>query len=330
MANSTQAPVFLDNPIILDVSSSYGAILIGIFFSSALYGVSSLQSFIYSMNCDSDSVYLKYSVLILWIADTVNQLLLYAGAWPVLVKQYGRIAGLSAVQPAIMHHVWVSHIVIFTVQMYLARRIYVFGQASARSLKSLITVFVVLIICLASFELIGVTVYEIRGYGKSLAVLSSRLEISINMALRITAATVDVSLACGMTYLLRKTSPEFQRSKKLLQRLLIIVVGSGSATALSAVLVLITVARFPNDLWYCIFDFPLVSIYLNTLLVNLNSRNYVRNGGGINTFSNIDSTGQQNSTLVLRGMGTQGSDRLIKVQQETDIKVDEVTTYGRA
>jgi len=177
---------------------------------------------------------------------------------------------------------------------------------------------------------VGVTVYEIRGYGKSLAVLSSHVEISINMALRATAAGVDVSLAIGMMYLLRKTSPEFQRSKKLLQRLLVIVVGSGSLTALSAVLVLITVAKFPNALWYCIFDFPLCSIYLNTLLVNLNSRNYVRNGGGINTFSNIDSTGAQNSTLVLRGMGSQGTNRPIKIQQETDIKVDEGSTYRRA
>ena len=48
MSNSTQ---MLDNPIILDIAPSYGAILIGIFFSSILYGVSSLQAYVHNIEC---------------------------------------------------------------------------------------------------------------------------------------------------------------------------------------------------------------------------------------------------------------------------------------
>jgi hypothetical protein len=95
------------------------------------------------------------------------------------------------------------------------------------------------------------------------------------------------------------------------------------------------------------FDFPLCSIYFNTLLVNLNLRNFVRNGAGINTFSNVELSSAQNSTVVLRGMGSQVKNTIIlaltievhdcqvsnthiKVQRETDRKVDQVTTYNRA
>jgi hypothetical protein len=43
MSNSTQ---MLDNPIILDIAPSYGAMLVGIFFASILYGISSLQAYV--------------------------------------------------------------------------------------------------------------------------------------------------------------------------------------------------------------------------------------------------------------------------------------------
>jgi hypothetical protein len=35
---------------------------------------------------------------------------------------------------------------------------------------------------------------------------------------------------------------------------------------------------YPDDQWYTMFDFPLCSLYLSTLLANLNAREYARAG----------------------------------------------------
>jgi len=265
---------------------------------------------------------------VLWAADTANQLTLIVGAWPVFIKQYGRIAGLSAIQPPLLHHVWVSHIVIASVQLYFARRIYIFGQAgkSTHSLRSFVAIFTGLVISLILLELSVVVVYLVKGIGKPLAVLGAATEINVGTVLRASAVAIDVLLAGGMMYLLKRTSPHFSGSKKIIQRLLIITVGSGTLTAVCAAFLVMLVRAYPSDLHYCILEFPICSLYFSTLLVNLNAREFVKKGTNYTeTGSNIANT----STLVIRGISrNQDSDVFVQVNRETDIKMDELNSFG--
>ncbi|KAG1751532.1 uncharacterized protein EDB91DRAFT_1078297 [Suillus paluster] len=75
-------------------------------------------------------------------------------------------------------------------------------------------------------------------------------------------------------------------TSEMIQRMIIFSVLSGIWTALFALLDMITYLGFPNTAVYVVFDLPLCSLYCNTLLASLNSRDsciatgrYI-NGGG--------------------------------------------------
>ncbi|KJA22863.1 hypothetical protein HYPSUDRAFT_201929 [Hypholoma sublateritium FD-334 SS-4] len=278
MSNAT-API-VENPIIVDLSTTYGGVLVGISLSSIIYGISCLQTFIYSMHCDTDSKYMKLLIAVLWLADTANQLTLIIGAWPVLIRQYGRIAGLSVIQPPLLVR-------------NFCRALYTVIHSNGAQFPSA--------------PRLGI-VYLVKGIGKPLAVLGAPTEINVGTVLRASAVAIDVFLAGGMMYLLKRTSPHFTGSKKIIQRLLIITVGSGTLTAICAAFIVMLVRA--------------------TLLVNLNSRNYVKNGGN---YAESGSDVHNTSTLVIRGISrSQSSDVFVQVDRETSIKMDELDSFGSA
>ncbi|KAF5388332.1 hypothetical protein D9615_000801 [Tricholomella constricta] len=83
-----------------NIMTSYGYSLLGSFFSSAIWGASSLQVFIYFMNsADSDPTAVNVLIACLWVLDTVNEILVLKSNWPVLILNYGKLAGLLEIQP---------------------------------------------------------------------------------------------------------------------------------------------------------------------------------------------------------------------------------------
>ncbi|KAJ6535179.1 hypothetical protein B0H10DRAFT_2145082 [Mycena sp. CBHHK59/15] len=82
-----------------------------------------------------------------------------------------------------------------------------------------------------------------------------------------------------MIYLLLRpgTENQFANTQKVVVRLLILTVNSGAWTAVLAVLDLICIVAFPTDFTFLIFELPLCSLYLSTLLANLNARKFINN-----------------------------------------------------
>ncbi|KAK0431452.1 hypothetical protein EV421DRAFT_1853569 [Armillaria borealis] len=128
MANTTTSNwiVPTENPIVLDLTSTYGSLLVGSWLACAMWGVSSLQVFIYYMNSGNvDPLFLRILIGALWVFDTTNGILILKGQWNVLIHQYGSIEGLQEAPLELMHHIWVETIVIVIVQLYFIRRIYI-------------------------------------------------------------------------------------------------------------------------------------------------------------------------------------------------------------
>ncbi|KAF5388330.1 hypothetical protein D9615_000803 [Tricholomella constricta] len=135
----------------INIMSSYGYSLLGSFFLSALWGASTLQVFIYFMNsADSDPTAVNVLIACLWVLDTVNEILVLKSNWPVLILNYGKLAGLAEIQPELMHHIWVQSIVVFVVQMYFIRRIYTFGKLTFPGKSMAITMFAIPLALLAT------------------------------------------------------------------------------------------------------------------------------------------------------------------------------------
>jgi len=287
-----------------------------------------MQTFLYFFHYESDPGLLKLLVGGLWVTDTANEILILKSNWRILISEYGRISNLKVSQPELMQHTWVEAIVIFAVQLYFIRRIWLFSSKKRWFFPACLAL-------LSSWQLVGIVVYQIIGYGRALSVLSTRREIGLNISLRAAAATVDVIVTISMVYLLsHQITPQFAKTKRMVYRLLGITINSGMVTAMTAMATLILLAVQPNNLLYTLPELPLSSLYFSSFLANLNSRHYV-NEGGITTFSGL-SFARDTDTIIYGGNGrrtattaaddyhsSQDTELAIKIQTDKDIRVDE-------
>ncbi|KAH0582165.1 hypothetical protein H2248_011817 [Termitomyces sp. 'cryptogamus'] len=301
MNNSLVCPLPAENPHIINIQNTYGYNLIGAFFSSAVWGVSCLQLFLFFVNSELDSAFLKTLLVSLWILDTANEILILMSNWPVLILQYGRIAGLKETQPELMSHAWIEYLMGMVVQIYFIHRIY---KLSITMLPvgikfNMILGTIILLLILSIAQPVLAIAYVVDGYGKPLSIIGSKREIHIALMIRGLSVFVDVCIAIAMVYLIYGKG-HFSRSRRMISRLMIVVVSTGSLTAILSVIMLVLVAVYPNGLHFTMIDYASSSIYFSTLLANLNSRSFVRGTMDVTTGSlnNRDS----DNTIILRKM----------------------------
>jgi len=272
----------------------------------------------------------------LLLLDTTNQFLLLKANYRVLILEYGRMENLTAIQPEVMHHIWIQGVVVFVVQMYFIRRIYTFAKTNARARANMgiVMTFFAILVVLTVWQIIGTVVFEVYGYGQPIFALASAREVAINISCRATAVGVDVAVAICMIYLLNLQTPRFKNSKQVIRRLLLVTVGSGAFTAVLAVVALSLVAHYPHTLYFAIFEYTLCSVYFSTLLANLNSRDYVKGEGRINTLSDFTTSTGRGTTLARAigsdGLGNtiQGSDVFVKIDHDKVTRTDEPDPYA--
>ncbi|KAK0219310.1 hypothetical protein EDD85DRAFT_942225 [Armillaria nabsnona] len=307
MANTTisNCPVPTENPIILDLTSTYGSLLVGSWLACAMWGVSSLQVFIYYMNSGNvDPRFLRILVGALWVFDTTNGILILKGQWNVLIHQYGRIEGLQEAPPEILHHIWVETIVIVIVQLYFIRRIYIFSKQTfpSKIQKYTTTALIVIMITLSCWQLVVVFVYLINVYGKSLEVVPAPLIVGFNISYMGVSIAVDVVISLIMIFLLTRTGmPTIPKTQRMIYRLITVVVLSGALTAITSTVALVLLTIYPAALYYSIVEYSLCSLYFSTLLANLNARAYIQSPDGVLTISSFSAArrSRDNDTLAL-------------------------------
>ncbi|KAJ6511115.1 hypothetical protein C8R45DRAFT_1089240 [Mycena sanguinolenta] len=259
----------------LNLQNTYGALLIGCFLSVAVWGISLVQTILYFMMYEKDPPQLKLMILFLIAIDTVNEILVLRSVWPALILHWGRvdILGRSEGTVELIHHVWVAAIVAAVVQSYYTRRIYTcanfYVQRSTSHLSDSQWSEMA-----HSVSSVGLGPYNFLAF-KHAAVSSGKQTqqlTAVAISLRATGAATDILIAGVMIYLLNQPRTQIPG---LLWRIIILSINSGAWTAILAVLDFIFIVAFPVDFTFCIFELPLCSLYLSTLLLNLNARKFI-------------------------------------------------------
>ncbi|KAJ6481880.1 hypothetical protein C8R45DRAFT_1100285 [Mycena sanguinolenta] len=262
-------PVGLD----LDLQSTYGVLLIGCFLSAAVWGVTFVQTILYFMMYEKDPWKLKLLILCLIAIDTANEILVLRSVWPGLILHWGRVEVLGKSEGTIelIHHVWVAAIVAAAVQSYYTWRIYTLSG------RKWLVPCLLSKIPLISWQIIGLGPYNFLAFGHSTVSAGKQTQqlTAVAISLRATGAATDILIAGAMIYLLSQTRSQFRSTQRLVSALLVLSVNSGAWTAVLAVLDFISILAFPVDFTFCIFELPLCSLYLSTLLLNLNARKFI-------------------------------------------------------
>lgn len=226
-----------------------------------------MQTFSYFTCYVRDDRWLKTTVAVIFTINTTQTALIVHGVYAYLVIHFGDSSFFEVVLPVSSTGFLLSAIVSVCVQGIFVVKAQRLSETRSRVLPSLW-------IPLALFEL-GAAIYCVVTsfqYGNSVFFTASLKGVVVSYLA--VMAFVDIATAFFLAKYLRilhRKAMTFALSEAI-QRLIIFSILSGIWTALFALLDMITYLGFPNTAVYVLFDLPLCSLYCNTLLASLNSR----------------------------------------------------------
>ncbi|KAF9238079.1 hypothetical protein BU15DRAFT_62726 [Melanogaster broomeanus] len=197
----------------------------------------------------NDRFSVKLMVVVVLALDTVHKFLLCAGIWNRLIQYYGDILNLFVIQSPMLFAPSVTSLVSVIVQSYFAYRVWF--HCAVKEWK--------------------VSVFEVT---------SNSMLMNLADAYNGIAAAVDIVIAIAMCTLLAMGRTGFsEKTDRMLLRLIVISLNTGLWTAILALLSMILLMSLPStEMLYTGVNYPLCSLYCNTLLANLNIRPYLQGG----------------------------------------------------
>ncbi|KAJ7786682.1 hypothetical protein B0H14DRAFT_3893633, partial [Mycena olivaceomarginata] len=249
-----------------------GASLIGTIISIFLYGVTSLQTFLYfQMYSQKDTWSLKGLVFLLWLFETAHSALACSFIFRLLILNFGDFAALEVAAVSDEMVQLMLAFIIFIVHCFYVHRLWMFTRNIF-----LTAIVVVLIFCHFAFELVSLAVVIIFPDFSDF----HHKTIPYFTAAMVLAVVSDSIIAITMTLYLKQKQNTIRRTNTLLNRLVGYIISSGVLTSLADILVLATFLAMPDNLVYIgILDF-VGNIYANSMLAMLNARDSLRSGLG--------------------------------------------------
>ncbi|KAI5885019.1 uncharacterized protein SCHCODRAFT_0114273 [Schizophyllum commune H4-8] len=295
-------------PYVGNPEPAFGPWFIVVILSWTLWGVLTLQVVNYYYAYKRDRVLLKWLVAIVWLADTAHKIILLTGDASsrtctlcfLLLDRSGRYSFSGYLSPVkdvslISGETAPRVFVTILVQGFCFSRVYIFARRTYSALLSAVVpaVYVLSVLLQLGFTIacliVTFTADDFADFASKTMSISAPGYLS-------TALGTDIIMASLMTFFLYQ---EYRRghydgTSSMLRRLCIFSVNTGTWTAVFAIATLILYELRPLDNYWAIFDFGVCGVYSNTLLANLNARNYAR-GDETVTFT-FDKTGSPNKT----------------------------------
>ncbi|KAJ7765478.1 hypothetical protein DFH07DRAFT_366499 [Mycena maculata] len=249
------------------VDNTYGLLFIAVVISASLYGAGILQFWMYIRRYHAqDSRVVKCLVVAVLICDTCQQALLCHAVYKYLVSSISDPTILLSVVNTLMIELFFSCAIATMVQQFYCWRIYKIGQS----------VLLAVAVSVVSWTSCAVLiVYSVKAVKLSLLGEVINLE-SLSIAANTLSAVADVTISLVLVILLQHAKTGFKRSTDLVNRLMIFTFNTGLPTSICALVATICIAAFPNTFLYIFFFLLLGRLYTNSLLVTLNSREYIK------------------------------------------------------
>jgi hypothetical protein len=240
----------------------FGPMLIGVFLNTILFGVLVVQSLIYYQAYKKDAKWIRYLILYIFIAETVNTACDMYMMFEPLVLKYGTPDAVTFFPMMLAADPIVTVAVSVPVQLFIAWRISIISRG-----KWIPFVIVVLaIISLGGGLWLGVTVTIIKRFARK-----PELHWPALMWL-LSSAIADVIITASLVWSLAKRKTGFSSTDDAINRIIKLTVQTGMITAIFAILDVICFLVVPTITLNFTWDFALSKLYSNALLSTLNAR----------------------------------------------------------
>jgi len=249
--------------------STLGALFLGHFLSTILFGITSLQTWTYFKEHSKDPNPLRFLVFLLWILDCLHVALLTVGVYDYLVSNFGDLF-------AILKPCWsLSAIpVVTTTSTLIMRGIFAYRLWKLSGGVLLIPIFIVIgsLYTLGDATYFAIKLLHVETWF-SLQPYSWNLYSGFGLEI-----LVDGTITISQCILLRRlrTNIESRSINSVVQTLTIYSVNTCLVTSLSSIGCLVTFAALPNTFAFIAFYCILSKLYFNALLANLNARGFLQ------------------------------------------------------
>ncbi|KAI6144535.1 hypothetical protein BKA82DRAFT_1004481 [Pisolithus tinctorius] len=258
----------------MSILGGFSCALIGGFVSVMLYGITTLQTYVYYMHYSEDASATKFLVAVIWVLDSLYASFMCRMLYYYLVTNYGIPTSLEYLVWSLPASLLVDVLVVFVVQCFFAHKIY---HLCRPQVKWLVTA-PILISVLAHFGFgMGMAVFMFVNTEASAA---EQIRFSVLIPYGALAIVPEGLITASLCILLYDSSSRsmFPRTKQLLNTLIIYAVNRCLLTLLVAIGEL-TASVYQQNTWATVLDFIIGKLYANSLLASLNTRQFLRNQG---------------------------------------------------
>ncbi|KAG7090441.1 hypothetical protein E1B28_009559 [Marasmius oreades] len=256
-------------PSLPDASNIAGPFLLGYLFNYGLFGVLTVQTFVYYNAFPNDHAAFQTIVYSVYVAEILQTVMITWDAFQNFTFGFMQADSLNKMNLVWFDCCFIDGAVAFVVQTFFAYRLYLLSKSKLLTGA---------IIFMALAQCTGAIVAGIiaKNYGV-FADLRDKVFVPACFWLGGSAAC-DIVIAVSTTYVLSRYDTTFNATKDLLRRIIRLTVETGSVTATVATVDLIVFLVFPSATYHMTPTLNIAKVYSNSMMVIFNSR--VRMVGG--------------------------------------------------
>lgn len=241
------------------VEEKLGMTLLGVVFSSMLYGITLSQTYTYFRRFPLDPLSIKLMVLIMSIMDTASAFLITHAGWFYLVQD----ESIDISSWSLNSELALSMVISGLVEAFLVFRVWMLSE---KRVPLTVVLVAMALLHFVSGEYSAALCFKLQNF--------SRFEaLEVPSILRLASgALCDTAIAISLCYFLNQKRTGFKRTDKIIDHLIVYSINTGMLTSITSIVCLITYAVMPITWVYLALCFLLSKLYANTFLCSLNSR----------------------------------------------------------
>ncbi|KAF8879468.1 hypothetical protein BD779DRAFT_1150238 [Infundibulicybe gibba] len=250
-------------PIPPNVGASTGPLLLGYLFNWGLYGILSVQVYLYYLAFPKDRLSTKCLVFGTYLVETIQTILITHDIYDSFGSGFGNLTVLGSIQLEWLGVPIISGIVACAVQIFFAYRIFILSRS--KLLGSVVCVIAVTQ-CGAGIAQ-GIQALQLHDFSNA----QTKAFVSC-IIWGAGSAGCDIIITISMTYYLSKTEASFKSGCTWITRLIWLTIGTGAMTAVVATVGIALFLAFPQKTYFQTSSLIQAKLYSNTLVVIFNSR----------------------------------------------------------
>ncbi|KAF7320524.1 hypothetical protein HMN09_00136100 [Mycena chlorophos] len=291
-----------------DPNPTLGALLVGTLCGAVLFGVTTVQAYIYSTRFPDDHWMIKSTVAFIWCAEAAHMAAVSNTLYTYTVLDYGNPESLLTRPPrSIVGYIFITVTIAVAVQVFFSYRIYVLSQ-------SRIVPMITYLLSLIRLGL-GYSLFAVGNSVTSLQEFSTKWQW-LGVTMWTLSAVEDVTITLTLVFLLwQQRGRAAKTTTAFIDKIILWSLETGFLTAAFSLSTVLLFHTMPNNFIWIGCSVVEARVFSNSLFASLNSRSVLR--------EMRDATGAvsiNNSQFNMRptyGRQTAGANPMISVEVHT-------------